>query len=75
MFHPVARCANVNSLLSISLSSCVLFVISCVVKLLSSLPSCLKKKKKPLSASLVLVMFRVVTYGIRAGSTLRLWID
>jgi len=46
MFHLVAQCANVKSLLFVVWSACVVFVVSCVVQLLSSLSSCLKKKKK-----------------------------
>jgi hypothetical protein len=46
MFHPVARCANVKSLLSVVVSVCMVFIVSCVVQLLSLLPSYLKTKQK-----------------------------
>jgi hypothetical protein len=69
MFHPVSL-VLVRGVIVVCCLNCVLaFIVSCVVQLLSSLPSYLKKKKKLHFSSLVVVTIGVITYGIRAGST------
>jgi hypothetical protein len=77
MFHPVSLVPVHGVIVSCCLDCVLAFIVSGVVKLLSSSPSCLNPKKKKKKMHFCFACSRndgVVTYGIRAGFNPRLGI-